>query len=192
MKTPEIDAAIAIACSALLSAPLLSFSPINLAMEAVTPEPRPIVRPSIKKKIGILNATPAIASPPKRPINNISTILYRVCIPIPNIIGIANVHNAFCGSSRKEANLDLEFDSIEQIYRLKKIFEKKGRIKNYNIYIESIALLSMRSTSFPSCIRSSWSVALNCCSASTTDSVTEPSLFSQNTTLHGISIATSG
>ncbi len=67
--------AIAIACSALLSAPDLSFLPINLAIEAVTPVPKPIVKPRARKKSGILNAIPAIASPPNFPINIISTIL---------------------------------------------------------------------------------------------------------------------
>ena len=59
-----IKNAIAIACSALLSAPDLSFLPINLAIEDVTPTPNPIVKPSARKKSGMLNAIPAIASPP--------------------------------------------------------------------------------------------------------------------------------
>ena len=46
-----------------------------LAIEAVTPDPNPMVSPSMRKKIGILKATPAMALPPKRPINIISTML---------------------------------------------------------------------------------------------------------------------
>ena len=75
VKTTAMHAAIANACSALLSALALSSSPINRAIDAVTPDPNPIVKPSIKKKIGILKAIPAIASPPKRPINIISITL---------------------------------------------------------------------------------------------------------------------
>ena len=65
----------AIACSAQLSAPDLSFLPMNLAMEEVTPVPKPIVKPKARKKSGMLNAIPAIASPPNRPMKIISTIL---------------------------------------------------------------------------------------------------------------------
>ena len=52
------------ACSAVLSAFFLLFSPIKRAIVAVTPVPKPIVRPNIKKNNGILRATPVIASPP--------------------------------------------------------------------------------------------------------------------------------
>ena len=78
VKTMAIPPAIARACSALLSALFLSSSPMNLAIDAVTPDPSPIVRPSIKKKIGMLNATPAMALPPSCPIKIISITLYNV------------------------------------------------------------------------------------------------------------------
>ena len=61
-----ITAAIRIACSAQLSALTLSSEPINRAMEAVTPVPNPNVNPITKKKRGILYATAAIDSPPKK------------------------------------------------------------------------------------------------------------------------------
>ena len=48
----------------------------------------------------MLKAIPAMASPPKRAMNIISTMLYNVCIPIPAMIGMANVHNAFDGLFR--------------------------------------------------------------------------------------------
>ena len=54
-------AAINTACSALLSACFLFSCPINLAIEAVTPVPRPIVRPKTKKNSGMLKAIPVIA-----------------------------------------------------------------------------------------------------------------------------------
>ena len=47
-------------------------------MDAVTPLPKPNDRPITKKKIGILNATAAIALPPSRPIKIISMIVYNV------------------------------------------------------------------------------------------------------------------
>ena len=75
VEIKDMPAPIRIACSALLSAFFLFFSPIKRAIDAVTPDPSPIVSPSIKKNIGILNATPAIALPPKRPIKIISTKL---------------------------------------------------------------------------------------------------------------------
>ena len=73
VSIPLIKSAITIECSAELSALTLSFDPINLAMDAVTPLPKPNERPITKKKIGILKATAAIASPPNFPIKNIST-----------------------------------------------------------------------------------------------------------------------
>ena len=73
-----IISAIATACSAALSAFTLSSAPINLAMDAVTPLPKPKDNPITKKKIGILNATAAIDSPPSFPINIISTMVYSV------------------------------------------------------------------------------------------------------------------
>ena len=91
--------AITTACSAALSALTLSLEPIYSAIDAVTPLPNPNDNPITKKKIGKLNATAAIASPPSLPINNISTILYRVCIPIPAMIGMARVHNDLEGLS---------------------------------------------------------------------------------------------
>jgi len=63
-KNKLIKNAIAIACSAQLSAPDLSSLPMNLAIEDVTPVPNPIVKPNARKKSGILNAIPVIASPP--------------------------------------------------------------------------------------------------------------------------------
>ena len=71
-------AAINTACSALLSACFLLSWPINLAIEAVTPVPSPIVRPKTKKNKGILKAIPVIACPPSFPMKIISTKLYRV------------------------------------------------------------------------------------------------------------------
>ena len=73
-----IAKAIATACSAELSAFTLSFDPMNLAIDAVTPFPRPKERPITKKKIGILKATEAIASPPSLPMKIISIIVYNV------------------------------------------------------------------------------------------------------------------
>ena len=70
-----IITAITTACSAQLSACFLLSSPIKRAIAAVTPVPRPIVNPSTKKKRGILNAMPVIASPPSFPMNIISTRL---------------------------------------------------------------------------------------------------------------------
>ena len=70
-----IITAITTACSAQLSACFLFSSPIKRAIAAVTPVPRPIVNPSTKKKRGILNAMPVIASPPSFPMNIISTRL---------------------------------------------------------------------------------------------------------------------
>ena len=54
VKIILITAAIAMACSALLSAFTLSSAPIYRAIEAVTPEPNPKVNPITKKKSGIL------------------------------------------------------------------------------------------------------------------------------------------
>ena len=99
----------ATACSALLSASALLSLPINLAIDAVTPVPKPIVRPRTRKNRGMLKAIPAISSPPNRPMNIISTMLYNVCIPIPAIIGIANVHNAFDGFSRNLLRREVSF-----------------------------------------------------------------------------------
>ena len=70
-----IITAITTACSAQLSACFLFSCPINRAIAAVTPVPRPIVNPRTKKKRGILNAMPVIALPPSFPINIISTRL---------------------------------------------------------------------------------------------------------------------
>ena len=94
--------AITTECSAALSAFTLSLAPINLAIDAVTPLPKPKVKPIIKKKIGKLNATAAIDSPPSRPINIMSIIVYKVCIAIPAIIGIANLHKDLDGLSIKD------------------------------------------------------------------------------------------
>ena len=90
------------ACSAELSAFILSSAPMNLAIDAVTPFPNPNERPITKKNIGILNATAAIASPPNRPIKIISIIVYSVWIPIPIIIGIAKFHIALAGLLRND------------------------------------------------------------------------------------------
>ena len=73
-----IIAAIAMACSALLSAFTLSFAPIKRAIDAVTPDPKPKVKPITKKKSGMLYATAAIDSPPNLPIKSMSTIVYKV------------------------------------------------------------------------------------------------------------------
>jgi hypothetical protein len=70
-------------------------------MEAVTPLPTPNDKPRTRKNKGILNATAAIAFPPRRPMKIISTIVYKVWIPIPAIIGMARVHNALDGLFRK-------------------------------------------------------------------------------------------
>ena len=70
-----IITAITTACSAQLSACFLFSSPIKRAIAAVTPVPSPIVNPSTKKKRGILNAMPVIASPPNFPMKIISTRL---------------------------------------------------------------------------------------------------------------------
>jgi len=91
------------ACSALLSALTLSLAPINRAIDAVTPDPRPIVNPRTKKNRGILKATAAIALPLIRPINIISTIVYNVWIPIPAMMGIASFQSPFSGFSRKSS-----------------------------------------------------------------------------------------
>tara|TARA_B100000029_G_scaffold465120_1_gene499584 strand:+ start:368 stop:583 length:216 start_codon:yes stop_codon:yes gene_type:complete len=47
-----------------------------------------------------------------------STILYRVCIPIPNIIGIARFHNDFRGLIKKDASLDSDFGELSINYRI--------------------------------------------------------------------------
>ena len=99
----EINKPIMTACSALLSALTLSLAPINRAIDAVTPDPRPIVNPRTKKNRGILKATAAIALPLIRPINIISTIVYNVWIPIPAMMGIANFQSPFSGFSRKSS-----------------------------------------------------------------------------------------
>ena len=75
---------------------------MNLAIDAVTPLPRPKERPITKKNMGILNATAAIASPPSLPINIISIIVYSVWIPIPIMIGIAKFHIDLTGLLRKD------------------------------------------------------------------------------------------
>ena len=95
-----IPTPITTACSALLSALILSFAPINRAMEAVTPAPRPTVKPKTKKNSGILKAIAVMASPPSRPINIISTIVYNVWIPIPAITGHASFQSPFSGLSK--------------------------------------------------------------------------------------------
>ena len=109
MSNKLIRNAITTACSAALSALTLSLEPIYRAIEAVTPLPKPKDKPITKKKIGKLNATAAIASPPNLPMNSMSTILYNVCIPIPAMIGIAKYHNDFEGLSINDCKREWRF-----------------------------------------------------------------------------------
>ena len=112
VKTIEIPNPIITACSALLSAFLLSLAPINRAIDAVTPAPSPMVNPRTKKNKGILKATAAIARPLIRPMNIMSTIVYSVWIPIPAMMGIANFQRALSGLSRNSFNRDSCFSSL--------------------------------------------------------------------------------
>tara|TARA_B100001996_G_C18589551_1_gene565536 strand:+ start:87 stop:275 length:189 start_codon:yes stop_codon:yes gene_type:complete len=52
------------------------------------------------------------------------------------MMGIAKVHNAFCGLSKNESSFDLEFDSIDENLQIKKIYIiSKESITRYNIYL---------------------------------------------------------
>ena len=57
-----------------------------------------------------MNAIPVMAWPPNLPINIISTRLYSVCIPIPNMIGIAKDHRALEGFSKNTFKRELDSD----------------------------------------------------------------------------------
>ena len=58
----------------------------------------------------MLKAIPAIASPPSLPIKIMSTKLYNVCTPIPNIIGIAKLQRALDGFDKKVFKRDFVFE----------------------------------------------------------------------------------
>jgi len=61
-------------------------------------------------------------------------------MPIPNMMGIAKVHNAFCGLPKNESSFDLGFDSIDKNLQIKKIYIiNKESITCYNIYYIRLA-----------------------------------------------------